>query len=270
MNRFELKNISIYTIEHLNKSNERGNLFKMGIDIKLPQFYHDDPQLLTKPIEIISTCLSDKIVNGVIAIDLKNWNEHEDKITILVQFNASNASVLAEEFSKEIAAKVSEINTAVGNQVFDFNYNIPTGQIACSYKVNLHAFYKVNKHNDNKPFLHKRILLAEDNEINAMIFSSFLDEWGCLCEVVANGAAAINRLQTTAFDLILMDIYMPVLNGIDTTRAIRGFNTSIPIIALTASTLDSDINDAWAAGIDDLVLKPVSSANLFFVLSKFF
>jgi len=87
--------------------------------------------------------------------------------------------------------------------------------------------------------------------------------------VVPNGKEAVNATIENHYDIILMDIYMPYLDGIQATRDIRKFNITIPIIALTASTLEADLNNARKAGINDLLLKPVSSMSLFKTLQKY-
>ena len=80
-----------------------------------------------------------------------------------------------------------------------------------------------------------------------------------------NGEEPLLISQEQAFDLILMDIHMPVLDGNEAIRRIRTQNREIPIIALTASTLESDIREALENGANDYLLKPVASKTLFSV-----
>ena len=108
----------------------------------------------------------------------------------------------------------------------------------------------------------------EDNEINALIFSSFLEEWGCETTVIQNGAEAISQMHEARYDIILMDIHMPILNGNLATKKIREFS-EVPIIALTDSVEEKDMQDAIEAGANDFLVKPVSSRQLFHVLEKY-
>ena len=109
-----------------------------------------------------------------------------------------------------------------------------------------------------------RFLAAEDNEINAEILTELLDLEGASCEVAGNGQLALERFsqaETRAFDAILMDVQMPVMNGYDATRAIRALPRSdaaaIPIIAMTANAFAEDEKAALDAGMDAHVPKPL-------------
>jgi CheY-like chemotaxis protein len=244
------------------------NLLKLSIDIKLPKLYNDAPEKITKPIEHFSLELAERIINGVINIDIQKYQEHNSQVTLQVQIVASNINLANNELQHELVSRLATVSQDYSHVISDFNQNLISNQLTCSFKVVLQAAYKKSV-GKSMPFENKRILIAEDNEINAMVFSSFLDEWGCQSIIVSNGSEAIAYLEKSPVDLILMDIYMPVLNGIDATREIRKFNPDIPIIALTASTLESDLVNARSAGTNDLLLKPVSSASLFQVISKY-
>ncbi|WP_052501704.1 PAS domain-containing hybrid sensor histidine kinase/response regulator [Thiomicrospira microaerophila] len=113
-----------------------------------------------------------------------------------------------------------------------------------------------------------RILLVEDNEINQEVAGEMLRQIGVSFEVAENGQVAVDKAKTQAFDLILMDIQMPVMDGYQACRAIRAFNPTIPIIALTAAAMVEDKNKALAAGMNDHLAKPLDSEALYRVLSR--
>lgn len=269
MIQFELKGACVTLIEKLKKSMGQSNLLKLSIDIKLPRLYNDDPLLLTNPIEAFSMFLSQHIINGVINIDIQKWHELNNQITLQVNISASNVRPLSEEMLEKLKEEVTSNSLPFKNKYTDFHFEYGDNILSSSFKVTLSTPQRINEPSKALPFESKRILIAEDNEINAMVFSSFLDDWGCKNTIVTNGAEAVAYVKEKATDLILMDIYMPVLNGIEATREIREFNPTIPIIALTASTLETDIKNVWEAGINDIILKPVSSDNLFTTLRKF-
>ena len=105
-----------------------------------------------------------------------------------------------------------------------------------------------------------RILLAEDNEINALLATTILEEAGFSVEAVVNGAEAIDAARRGGFDLILMDVQMPVLDGLQATREIRtlgGPAGAVPIVALTANAMRSDQDICLDAGMNDFVSKPL-------------
>jgi CheY-like chemotaxis protein len=107
-------------------------------------------------------------------------------------------------------------------------------------------------------------LAAEDNEINAEILAEILSIEGASCEVAENGQIALERFKNSKegeFSAILMDVQMPVMNGYDATRAIRGLQRSdartIPIIAMTANAFAEDEKEALDAGMDVHLSKPI-------------
>jgi len=116
-----------------------------------------------------------------------------------------------------------------------------------------------------------RILVVEDNEVNRKFVDILLKRMGYLTYFAENGSVAIERLQKQSFDLVLMDLHMPVMNGIDATRAIRALGhpaAKLPIIALTADVMNDAHEDALAAGVNDFVTKPVHMGRLQDVIRK--
>ncbi len=111
-----------------------------------------------------------------------------------------------------------------------------------------------------------RILVAEDNKTNQLIVNAHLKKWGHEVVLVDNGQAAIDALTTARFDMILMDVHMPVMNGLDAAAAIRdgeaGTGRHIPIIALTALSMTGDRERCLASGMDGYVSKPVRREEL--------
>lgn len=84
-----------------------------------------------------------------------------------------------------------------------------------------------------------KILLVEDMEFNIMVAEKMLQNWNAVVEIAGNGKIALDKVRETNYDIILMDLQMPVMDGYTATRAIREFNTTTPVIALTASiTID--------------------------------
>ncbi|MDX1461602.1 MAG: response regulator [Marinirhabdus sp.] len=111
-------------------------------------------------------------------------------------------------------------------------------------------------HIDTNEMASKRILIVEDNRINQTVTKKILEKDGVYCEIAENGEEAIQKVQQTSFDLILMDINMPVKNGIEATVEIRKFNTTIPIIALTAVEVEDIRYRIFECGMNDIIVKP--------------
>lgn len=104
-----------------------------------------------------------------------------------------------------------------------------------------------------------RVLLVEDNKINQMIANAFLQRAGLVVDAVENGQAALDQLARHPYDIVLMDVHMPVLDGMATTRAIRsrGGHEHLPVVAMTASVLPLDRQRCIDAGMNDFIAKPL-------------
>jgi len=114
--------------------------------------------------------------------------------------------------------------------------------------------------------LPRRILLAEDGVVNQRVAVLMLESRGHEVTVVNNGAEAVDRFETGAFDLILMDVQMPGMDGLEATRTIRGLETGdarIPIIAMTAHAMRGDREKCLEAGMDDYLSKPIQAQLLY-------
>ena len=107
-----------------------------------------------------------------------------------------------------------------------------------------------------------RVLLAEDNPINALLARTLLEREGCKVDRVADGEQAVAAASAGAYDLILMDLRMPGLSGVDAARALRSKGVASPIAALTADAFDEDKRACLAAGMDDFLVKPLTQEAL--------
>ncbi len=100
------------------------------------------------------------------------------------------------------------------------------------------------------------LLIVEDNKINQVITKKMLSKKEMTSDIANNGMEAIELVKTNTYDAILMDIHMPGISGVEATIEIRKFNKKIPIIALTAISLDDSVENFYAAGCNDIVTKP--------------
>jgi CheY-like chemotaxis protein len=103
-----------------------------------------------------------------------------------------------------------------------------------------------------------RVLLAEDNPINAMLARALLRREGAYVEHVDSGEAALEALARGAYDLVLMDVRMPGLSGLEATRALRANGVLTPVVALTANAFEDDRRACFGAGMNDFLVKPLS------------
>ncbi len=111
-----------------------------------------------------------------------------------------------------------------------------------------------------------RVLLVEDNDINRLYAKSILQQWHCAVDVAENGLVAIEKVKYNSYDVVLMDVQMPVMDGYEATRAIRLLDArtrQVPIVALTANATKADIERCLASGMNDYLPKPFTPDDLY-------
>jgi CheY-like chemotaxis protein len=131
---------------------------------------------------------------------------------------------------------------------------------------------KMLKETQSPRRLSGHILVVEDNAVNRMLIGAYLDEFGLTYEMVESGASAIMALASSSYDLVLMDIMMPELDGMETTRRIRmlhGPAAEVPIVALTAKAMKGDRETYLASGMNGYVSKPIRGRELHAALAPF-
>jgi signal transduction histidine kinase/CheY-like chemotaxis protein len=122
---------------------------------------------------------------------------------------------------------------------------------------------------ENLDFKGKKILLVEDVEMNRMIVMGLLEDSGCEIIEAENGQIALNLIRENEYDLVLMDMQMPVMDGLTATREIRKFNKDIPIIAMTANAFKEDAERCIAAGMNTHIAKPIDTDIFLTVLKNY-
>lgn len=109
-----------------------------------------------------------------------------------------------------------------------------------------------------------KILVVEDMELNQLLMKTLLDDFGFFCDIAANGKLAIEKLQASEYDIILMDLQMPEMNGFEATEYIRKvMQSDIPIVALTADVTTIDVKKCKEVGMNDYISKPIDERLLY-------
>ena len=114
----------------------------------------------------------------------------------------------------------------------------------------------------------KTILIAEDNDSNYILMTYILKH-DYQFKRAKNGLEAVNMANEGDFDLVLMDIKMPIMDGLEATEKIKATHPDLPVIALTANAFDSDRQQALKAGCNDFLSKPVNSAKCLETIAKY-
>jgi len=127
----------------------------------------------------------------------------------------------------------------------------------------------VERKTDQKVVFDADILVAEDNSVNQLVIERYLQNFESRVTLVENGEEAVKELQANSYDLVLMDLQMPVMDGYEATKIIRGFDTKIPVVALSAAVLQRDREASLQAGMDDHLGKPIVQIQLENILKKY-
>lgn len=115
----------------------------------------------------------------------------------------------------------------------------------------------------------QKVLLVEDNQVNIIVTKKFLEKWGLKVDVAINGLEAVNHARAISYDLILMDLHMPLMDGFEATKKIREFNKVTPIIGLSADVMTESVSSLQAIGMSDFVTKPFRPNDFFLKLKSF-
>jgi signal transduction histidine kinase/ActR/RegA family two-component response regulator len=137
----------------------------------------------------------------------------------------------------------------------DFQVSEETGDETSPKKI----VYEI----DYKALENKSVLVVEDNKINQLITKKILEKNMMKCLVADNGIDAIKMVKENTFDIVLMDIHMPGISGIEATKKIREFDGQLPIIALTAVTIDENLEGFYQAGFNEIIPKPFKPEDFF-------
>lgn len=115
----------------------------------------------------------------------------------------------------------------------------------------------------------KKVLLVEDNKINQMITKKMVENKGMICTIIDNGEDAITEMAKNDYDLVLMDVHLPGINGTEATEQIRTFNNHTPIIALTAISLNENREMLLSFGMNDVITKPFEPEHFYKVIASY-
>jgi signal transduction histidine kinase/CheY-like chemotaxis protein len=194
-----------------------------------------------------------------------------------------------EPFAKELSAKVkTEEGSGLGLAITKKVVEAIGGTISCKSKLNegtmfivsvvfekatekeaLDAIRIVGNKKDKRLILKsKKILICEDNEINAKIIKKILDGYNMVCDIAMNGLIGVEKARSGNYDAVIMDIKMPVMDGLEAAKRIRKFDKGIPIIALSANAYVEDEKKSIEAGMNYHLCKPINKDELISVLRE--
>jgi signal transduction histidine kinase/CheY-like chemotaxis protein len=267
---------------------EKDVLFEVEIDDNLKRPILADTTRLN---QILTNLLSNALkftVNGSVKLIVKGLSVKSDSNNI--EFSIIDTGIgISEENRKKIFEQFAQADvrttrryggTGLGLTISQKLVNLMGGELKVESKYNKGSrFYfditvpvhagKEKAYVNDKVILKNegklkglKILIAEDNPINMMIASRFLDKWGVVHEKAKNGLEAVSLFDSNSFDVLLMDLDMPEMDGYGALDAIRKMNPNIPAIAFTAAVFDNMKESLRSSGFDDYIQKPFRPEDL--------
>jgi PAS domain S-box-containing protein len=269
------------------------------LDADLPAYILCDPTRLS---QVLTNLINNAIKftsKGFVRIEaiLENYNSNEEEVCINfsvedsgIGIPANKLELIFDRFSQAHDATTRIYGgTGLGLSITKNLVELMGGRISISSKINKGSkfFFKLNfkigqsQNNikndigefklDKNTLKGTKILLAEDNLVNQAVVTKFLHKWGAQVVMANNGLEAVEKVQQEYFDVILMDLQMPVMDGYEATKKIKSLGESfsaIPIIALTAAAVYDVQSSITKAGMDDYVSKPFVPEELQLKISK--
>jgi PAS domain S-box-containing protein len=280
---------SISSMLHLfeTKIQEKNLVLVKEYDEEIPEVLVGDPVRLH---QIILNLVSNAVkftTQGVITVAVKLLKEDENVVTI--RFTVSDTGIgITEHKIKTIFENFQQATsgtsrlyggTGLGLAIVKQLVEGQNGDIIVKSKINEGStfsftlnFKKTKAEAELEQVIEElvteikniKVLVVEDIALNQLLMKTLLDDFGFGCDIAANGKIAIEKLQTQSYDVILMDLQMPEMNGFDATEYIRKeLNSKIPIIALTADVTTVDLAKCKAVGMNDYIAKPVDERLLY-------
>uniref|UniRef100_UPI004047D4B3 ATP-binding protein n=1 Tax=Flavobacterium sp. TaxID=239 RepID=UPI004047D4B3 len=282
------ENISASFKEFINENNIN---FHLNIDNSITYNLKGDP---TKLSQILINLLNNAIKfskDGDVWYTIKKKSETENNVTLYFEISDNGIGIPKEKqdaiFDSFSQGSV-EINrtyggTGLGLSIVKKILEIMGSQIhlksesgkgsTFSFELEFEKGIRDNiviEVNQKVEFLNqKNILLVEDNKINQMITKKMLEKRGITCKIIDNGEDAIEDVKTNSYDLILMDVHLPGINGTEATSEIRKFNNKIPIVALTAISLNENREMLLSYGMNDVITKPFEPEHFYTIVTKY-
>ena len=173
--------------------------------------------------------------------------------------------VISQRLVQAMGGEGIDVESAL-NRGSSFSFSVP--MVACSPAQQAQLQAKLSAVAPDKSRLSGRVLLVEDNEINQEVAQEQLQQMGLSVTLAQNGEIAVDKVKNANFDVILMDIQMPIMDGYQATQAIRAFNPTVPIIALTAAAMIEDKQKALSVGMNGHLSKPINNQELYVVLAQ--
>ncbi len=291
---FNLKQLTRLVHETFSvKTQDKAIDFKISIDKELPAVLNGDSVRVTQILfNLINNSIKFTPANGKIRLKIKFQDEEDDFYIVKIIVRDSGVGIPEDKLEGVFGPFVqlgNDSGSGLGLTIIKKIVSIMNGDIQVKSKLGVGTKFVVTLpfpksdyyFSVSKSFLDNeqtavtpigenrkiKVLIAEDNRINQILAQKVLSKFNIDCVAVSNGKLAVDAVEDEDYDLILMDLMMPVMNGYEATSAIRSLRNhtkkNIPIIALSAVVTDSVTDACRAVGIDRYISKPFDSEELY-------
>jgi len=286
----------IYSLVEL-QSMEKGLLFTFDYEFPMPEFIISDPlrlkqiliNLCTNAIKFTeqgSVCVHVHCdaENQLLYFDVKDTGigmtlEQSQKLfnafaqadsTTTRRYGGTGLGLhLSKQLSEKLGGTITVSSTPGAGSCF--SASVATGNLQDVQFVDKKPEIQADNSVSIDSLAHRvsgKVLLAEDNKDNQRLISMYLNKIGAEVTIAENGLEAVRLMTEQAFDIVLMDMQMPVMDGVQATREIRKRNIMQPVIALTANSMQEDIDKCLNAGCNDFISKPIDRVRFYSIISK--
>jgi len=289
---FSLHEMLTQTIEMFkNTIKEKNLIFEYNFHQNLPEFILGDKTRLNQILMNVLTNAVKFTEEGKITFNIIPLNKTENQIWIKFEIIDTGIGIPNEELNqifepfKQLDYKPSRkyggtgLGLAITKKLVElFNGKIfiqsePNKGTYFAIEIPLEIYHKKEISNremeQNQEIPYIKILIVEDYYPNLLITQKFLEMWKIVCDFATNGEEAIIKARKNQYDLILMDLHMPIMDGYTATKKIREFNKDIPIIAITASAMEDLTNKLKESELTDILIKPFKPDDLYKKISKY-
>ena len=285
-----------------NQADSKGQTLTVTTQLPYPYIYADIPHLTEVCTNLVSNAVKYTGAGGTIRCDVTQKPGEKEGWCDTVVTVADNGIGMSQEFQKQIFEPFERERTSTVSKVEGSGIwmgivkklvELMGGTVEVESKIGVGSTFTVTipcriasedeiqakreiNPSDQKCLCGTRILLTEDNDLNAEIATELLQEEGCTVDRAKDGVECVDMLEKAAdgtYQLILMDVQMPVMNGYDATKKIRRMDdpqkANIPIVAMTANAFSEDKQVALDAGMNDHIAKPINMSVLVPTLRKY-
>lgn len=274
---FDIRSIvdPLYT-SYLLRTDEKGIAFSVEYPEEMPKWVFGDP---TRLGQILNNLISNAIKftdNGKVSLKItfeKKGKLNEFCFTVTdtgIGIDQEKLKTIFEFFSQEDNTITRRFGgTGLGLAISKSIAELLGGEIKVESEKNVGSTFKFslampeaaeqvkNSTIAQSDLTGKNVLIVEDNELNRFLAVTILKKWNANIHIAENGEEAVTAVKNKEIDIVLMDIQMPIMDGVAASTAIRNeLNSSVPIIALTANALESEKEKCWQAGMNEYITKP--------------